>query len=134
MLRIVRLIVALSFLGASGALPAHAEDAASAQKFYVLIYSVGPAWKTGVPMDGQGLRPHFFYWKSMRDAHKLFEAGPLDANGGLILLRAKSLDDAKDIMAHDPAIMGGIFAGEAHTWRAAVDSGKTASDFLAAPE
>jgi uncharacterized protein YciI len=72
--------------------------------------------------------------KSLRDAHKLFAAGPFDADGGLILLRAKSLDDAKDVMAHDPAIVRGIFAGVAHTWRAAVDCGKTAADFLASPE
>lgn len=134
MQRIVRLIVALVLVGATAAPPARAEEAASTQKFFILIYSAGPAWKPGVPMAEQGLRPHFFYWKSLRDARKVFVAGPLDTDGGLILLRAKSIDDAGDMMAHDPAIMGGIFTGEVHSWRAAIDSGKTTGDFLAGPE
>jgi uncharacterized protein YciI len=86
-------------------------------------------------MAKQGLGKHFAYMLSLRDTHKLFLAGPLrDANGGLILLRARSMDDAKAIMAHDPAIMAGVFVGDAHAWEAPVDSGKTAKDFLAAPE
>lgn len=131
--RIVQLVTALGLLTAT--LPAHAEDVANPQSFFVLTYSQGPSWKPRVPMAKQSLGQHLAYMKSLRDTHKLFLAGPLsDTNGGLILLRAKSVDEAKDIMAYDPAIMAGIFAGQVHGWNAAVDSGKTARDFLAAPQ
>jgi uncharacterized protein YciI len=120
-------------LGLLSATAAQAQDAAK-QNFFVLVYTQGPAWKPGVPMAKQGLGAHLAYMTSLRDAHELFVAGPLDDNGGLILVRAKNMDDVKHIMAVDPAITSGLFTGEAHTWRAAVDSGKTASDFLAAPE
>ncbi|MBS0275280.1 MAG: hypothetical protein JSR55_13045 [Proteobacteria bacterium] len=131
--RILRLVIALGFLTAS--LPASAQDAANPQSFFVLVYSQGPSWKPGTPMAKQRLGKHLAYMLSLRDTHKLFLAGPLkDANGGLILLRAKSIDDAKAIMAHDPAIMTGVFVGNAHAWEAPIDSGKTAKDFLAQPE
>ena len=114
--------------------PAYAADGEAPAKFFVLIYSPGPAWKTGVPMKDQGLGPHLAYMKQLRDAHTLFVAGPLiETNGGLILLKAKSLDEAKDIMAHDPAIVGGIFTGQAQSWRDAVDAGQSPATFLGAP-
>lgn len=135
MQRIVQLVIALGFLGASMALPARAEDAANTQNIYVVIYSQGPAWKAGVPMNEQGLRPHYFYWKARRDAHTLFLGGPFtDTNGGLVVLRAKNMDDAKNIMAHDPAVIGKIFVGDVHAWAPGLDSGASAKAFLAAPE
>ena len=134
MQRIVQLFIALG-LFATLALPARAEDTANAQSLYVVIYSQGPAWKAGVPMDEQGLKPHYLYWKSLRDAHTLFLGGPFgDANGGLVVLRAKNMDDARNMMAHDPAVIGKIFIGDVHSWAPGLDSGRTAKDFLAAPE
>lgn len=133
MRRIVQLFVALSLLGA--ALPARAEEAATKQSLYVLIYSQGPGWKPDMPMSDQGLKPHYLYWKSLRDAHKMFLAGPFtDANGGLVVLRAKNMDDARDMMAHDPAVIDKIFVGDVHAWAPGLDSGQTAKDFLAVPE
>ncbi|HEY8949670.1 MAG TPA: YciI family protein [Rhizomicrobium sp.] len=131
MQRFFRFLLALTL--SSVALPALADDAA--ENFFVLIYTQGPTWQPGVPMAKQKFGNHLGYMKSLRDAHKLFVAGPLaDTNGGLIVLRAKNIDEARDIMAHDPAIQSGLFTGQAHTWQDAVDSGKTAADFLAAPE
>jgi uncharacterized protein YciI len=126
-----RLLLVLTL--SCAALPARADD--TARSFFVLMYTRGPTWQTGVPMAKQKFGNHFDYMKSLRDAHRLFVAGPLtDADGGLIVLRAKSIDEARDIMAHDPAIRSGLFTGEAHAWLDAVDSGKTAAAFLAAPE
>jgi uncharacterized protein YciI len=128
-----RILVILMLFGAT--FPAHAGETASPESFFVLIYSQGPSWKPGVPMAKQALGKHYAYMLSLRDTHRLFLAGPLnDANGGMILLRAKSVDEAKSVMAHDPAITAGVFVGDIHGWDAAVDSGKTAADFLAAPE
>lgn len=135
MLRIVQLVIALGLLGASMTLPVRAQDAAAKESFYVLIYSQGPAWQRGVPMAKQRVGKHYAYMQSLRDTHRLFLAGPLDdTNGGLIVVRAESLDDAKSVMAHDPAIIAGVFVGDVHGWDAALDSGKTAAQFLAAPE
>ena len=107
---------------------ARAADAAS---LYVLLYAPGPAWKQGVPMRDQGLGPHLAYMQKLRDERRLFAAGPLmDSNGGLIIIRAASAGDARDIMDHDPAILAHIFTGRIESWRAAVDSGKTIAAFL----
>ncbi|MGN6516178.1 MAG: YciI family protein [Rhizomicrobium sp.] len=135
MQRIVPVIAALVLFAASMALPARAQDAADTQHLFVIVYSQGSAWKAGVPMDEQRLKPHYYYWKSLRDAHALFLAGPFtDANGGLVVLRARTIDEARNRMAHDPAVIGKIFVGEIHAWSPGLDSGAAAKDFLAAPE
>ncbi len=126
------LLLALSVMLAAPALAA--DDATPPPaKFFVLIYTPGPAWKAGLPMRQQSLGPHLGYMKQLRDTHVLFAAGPLiESNGGLILLKAASLDDARAIMAHDPAIDAGIFTGQAQSWVNAFEAGETPAAFLAA--
>jgi hypothetical protein len=85
---------------------------------YVLIYRQGPAWKVGTPMTGQpGIRVHGAYMKKLFDAGTTFAAGPTtDAPGGLIIVRAASLHDAKALAAADPGITSGLFVPEIHGW------------------
>jgi uncharacterized protein YciI len=105
--------------------------AADAANLYVLLYAPGAAWKAGVAMRDQGFSPHLAYMQRLRDDHQLFAAGPLPvSNGGLVILRAASTSDAREIMDHDPAILAHIFTGRIEHWRAAVDSGKTIAGFL----
>lgn len=107
-------LVALNILAGS----AVAADTAPAPSLFVILYKQGPAWKEGVPMRQQeAIIPHFKYMKRLFDAGTILEAGPtLDEPGGVVILKAKDLDEAKDIMAADPSVAMKMFVGEVHRW------------------
>lgn len=100
------------------------------QRFFVLVYSRGPAWKADLPMKDQGLGPHARYMKELRDGDILFAAGPLDADGGMIIVKAAGREAVTAIMEHDPAIQAGLFIGQIHSWAAAFEAGVSPSAFL----
>jgi uncharacterized protein YciI len=103
-------------------------------KLFVITYTVGPAWKPGVAMKDQGLGPHAAYMKALRDTGRSFAAGPFaGTDGGMVIVKAADADAAKDIVAHDPAVTGGIFTGTVQGWTAVFDCGKSLADFAAAP-
>lgn len=114
-------IAVLSMAGSllySAPLSADGSDAASpaveqAAALFVITYRPGPSWKWGVPMDKQGLRDHFYYWKSLDESGKVAVAGPVGADGGLVLLRVGSQEEADAIIAQDPAFKEEIFVGDA---------------------
>ena len=84
---------------------------------FIFIYRPGPVWKPGRPMREQGLMPHGAYIKDLLDRGILFAAGPLpDVDGGLAIVRAASLDEAKGLLASDPAVTSGIFSAEVQSW------------------
>ncbi|MBV5325027.1 MAG: hypothetical protein J0626_07050 [Rhodospirillaceae bacterium] len=66
---------------------------------FAVIYRPGPAWKTGVPMAEQGVGV-------------IHTAGPLGADGGLVLLHIRDLAAAEALAAADPAVRDGLFIGE----------------------
>lgn len=129
------LVLATLFAASSsGAAPA---TTAPAAQFFVITYATGPAWKPGAPLKDQGLGPHVAYLKELRDTHRLFAAGPFpDLDGekiGMVIVKAASMDDAKAIMAHDPAMMSGIFTGQVQHWVNAFEAGQSPAAFLAEP-
>ncbi len=84
---------------------------------YVIFYRPGPAWKDGEPMSRQGLRPHGMYLKRLLEEGKLMAAGPLpEMNGGLVLTRVDSRDQAMAIVESDPAVKTGVFVAEVRSW------------------
>lgn len=95
-----------------------AADTAPATSLFVILYKQGPAWKEGVPMRQQeAIIPHFKYMKRLFEAGTILEAGPtLDEPGGVVILKAKDLDEAKAIMAADPSVTMKMFVGEVHSW------------------
>lgn len=107
------------------------------QHYFVITYAPGPAWKAGAPFKDQGLGPHVEYMEKLRDTHRLFAAGPFpDFDGGMIgmvIVKAANLDDAKDIMAHDPGVIAGLFTGQVQHWVNAFEAGQSPAAFLAGP-
>ncbi|WP_417462083.1 YciI family protein [Kordiimonas sp.] len=84
---------------------------------YAAIYRPGPAWLKGKSMAEQNLRPHGLYIKQLRDTGVLVAGGPLIENdGGLAVFRVASLEDARAILASDPAINSGIFEADVQSW------------------
>ncbi|MDP3747065.1 MAG: YciI family protein [Phenylobacterium sp.] len=119
---------------ALAATPAMAQPAtpATIPTIYVIHYKTGPAWLVGKPLRDQPMGPHGAYMRKLFAEGRMLAAGPtVDAegavplvDGGVILLRAASLDEAKAVMAADPAITAGLFVGEVRTWRVAFSKGE----------
>ncbi|MBY8820874.1 YciI family protein [Sphingomonas colocasiae] len=107
--------LAISLLLCLSAAPVQAEQPASIEtnrSLFAIVYRPGPAWKAGVPMAQQGLGEHARYMKRLVDEGVIHTAGPLGADGGLVLLHARDLAAAQSLMAADPAVLAGLFAGE----------------------
>jgi uncharacterized protein YciI len=105
----------LSLLALLFAASAAAQDGAS---LFVLVYRQGPAWKAGEPMRAQtAIGAHGAYMKRLFGEGRSFAAGPTtDAPGGVVILRASSLEEARALMAADPGVSSGMFMGEVHAW------------------
>ncbi|MET0272634.1 MAG: YciI family protein [Phenylobacterium sp.] len=111
----LRMTLAAVVLAASlASAPARAEDA----PLYLFLYRPGPAWQVGKPMHQQALKPHTVYIQKLLDEGKLVAGGPtLDVDGGMAIVRAASAEEARAMLAVDPAITGGVFVAEVRTWR-----------------
>ena len=84
---------------------------------FVFIYRQGPAWKPGLPMAKQALGPHATYIAGLLKDGRLVAGGRLvDVNGGLAIVRAANLDEARAMLAADPAITGGVFEADVFGW------------------
>lgn len=106
------LAAGVSALAGSGA----AADAGEGELF-VFLYSKGAAWKPGVPMEKQALRGHVDYMQRLADARNLFAGGRfMTSDGGMAIVTATSLEDARRMLADDPAVTGGVFVGEVQHW------------------
>lgn len=80
---------------------------------FAIIYRAGPSWRPGVPMEQQGLRDHFYYLRALDNDDRIVAAGPLGPDGGLIIVLARDQSEADSVIAADPAVVSGLFAGEA---------------------
>jgi uncharacterized protein len=122
----MRGLIASAVAGAVlAAAPALSQPAAqpSNEPVYVFHYRAGPAWQAGKPMEQQALRPHGAYIKQLLDQGRLVAGGRiLDVDGGMAIVRAASLAEAKAMFAADPAITSGVFVGEVVAWRPTFDS------------
>ncbi|MFN7164825.1 MAG: YciI family protein [Hyphomonas sp.] len=87
------------------------------QQLYLFQYSPGPMWREGVPMREQGLGGHAAYMQQLLTEGRLFAAGGYASDdGGMAIVMAASLDEARAMLAADPAMTGGIFVAELRHW------------------
>ena len=92
-------------------------QAPAAQQVFVIEYKPGPAWQAGVPMNRQALGPHAAYWTRLAREGRAIGAGPyLDVDGGMAMINADSMDEARAIVAADPAVTSGVFVSQVHAW------------------
>ena len=86
--------------------------------YFLFLYRPGPAWRAGVPMNQQGLAPHGAYMQQLlRDERLLAGGGFTDIDGGMAVVRAANMDEARALLAADPAITSGIFVADIRHWR-----------------
>lgn len=68
---------------------------------------------------------HFLYLKQLLQEQKLIMAGPcLDGAFGIVILRAESMETAREIMENDPAIKEEVMSSELHPYRVSLLEGK----------
>src|SRR5678815_1949428 len=84
---------------------------------YLVVYRPGPAWLPGRPLSEQPLKDHGRYILSLYVKGSLKSAGPfLDNAGGAAAFEAANDDEAKAVVAADPAVVSGVFVAEVHPW------------------
>ena len=97
---------------------------------FLFLYRQGPAWEAGKPINQQKLAPHAAYIRKLMAEGKVVAGGPWadgergPADGGMAIVRAASREEAKALLAADPAITSGVFAADIRRWQPAIDSGK----------
>jgi uncharacterized protein YciI len=90
---------------------------------YVITYRPGRAYRRDRPLLRQELREHGNYIKAHVDAGVVIAAGPtFEQPGGLVLITAKTQEDALAFIRNDPAVVAGVFVGLATDWRPIFDA------------
>lgn len=90
----------------------------AAAQIFVIRYRPGPAWVAGTPMAQQNLRPHALYYRDLLEQGKVFAAGGwVGVDGGMAILQVATIEEARAILAADPAIVSGVFEADLDQWR-----------------
>ena len=91
-------------------------------RLFAVVIGPGAKWKKGQPFKGPGLDQHRAYWKKLHAEGRVASAGPLGADIGLILLRAKDQREADALLGADPAVKAQILRGMARPYSSALTS------------
>ena len=93
----------------------HAED--RAKQTFVIVYSPGANWLPNTPVFGQPLQNHIDYMTKLHREKKLLSGGPFTDNaGGLAIIHVNDVQEAKAILANDPAITEKVLCAQMHPW------------------
>jgi uncharacterized protein YciI len=109
----MRTVLLLVFLAGC----AHEQPRAQ-QPNWLVVYRPGPAWLLGKPVGQQPLKEHFRFLVGLYKKGILRFAGPFtDDSGGAAALLVPSEEEAKALVASDPAVAAGVMLPELHPWR-----------------
>lgn len=112
-------LLALLLAGAEAQPAARTAPAAATapRQLFLFLYRPGPAWRAGRPMREQDLRAHGAYHAQLlREGRSFAGGGYVGEDGGLAIVRAASMDEARAMLAADPAIRNGVFVAELRQW------------------
>ena len=111
------LLLALMLAGAQA--PAQAAPPAAPQRqLFLFLFRPGPACQAGVPMRQQNLREHGAYHaRLVREGRSVAGGGYVGEDGGMAIVRAADLAEARAMLAADPAIVSGVFVAELRQWQ-----------------
>ena len=89
-------------------------------QLHVLFHSPGPRWQAGAaPRDQEGIELHYAFVGQLAAEGLVVLAGPfLDAeNGGMVLTRIDSAEEAQRRADEDEAVRSGLLAVRVRPWR-----------------
>lgn len=114
----MKTVILLALLLAGAPALAQTEPSAAApRQLFLFLYRPGPAWRAGRPMREQDLRAHGAYHARLLAEGRGFAGGGyVGEDGGLAIVRAAGLDEARAMLAADPAIVNGVFVAELRQW------------------
>ena len=116
-MRALALTIAVALTPACATAQQAQMETAATQQLFLFQYSRGPAWRDGVPMREQGLGPHGAYMRQLQEQGRLFAGGGYASDdGGMAIVMCANIDEARAILAADPAITSGIFIAELRQW------------------
>ena len=96
---------------------------------YVLFHEPGPDWMEGVAYPEQpGIEAHVGFARRLVDEGRLLFGGPFTDrdSGGMLVIRADSLEEAERLANEDPSI-GGLLRVRVRPWRIAMSTVDTPS-------
>lgn len=88
------------------------------QIYYVLLHTPGPKWVEGTDFREQpGVMDHVQYMAGFMEGERLVIGGPfLDNSGGMMVLRANSLEEAEATAHADPSVKAGLLKVHVRPW------------------
>jgi uncharacterized protein YciI len=98
--------------------PHEAREEKGPETVFAVRFLPGPKWIAGKGANEQpGIMQHVQNLGALQSEHKLVLGGPfLDSSGGLAVVRAASLDEAKKLAGSDPCVASGVLVPEVHPW------------------
>ncbi len=91
---------------------------------FVFFHRPGPRWEPGVPYPEQpGIEDHVGFARRLLDEGRLLLGGPFadEQSGGMLVLRAESLEEARELANEDPSI-GELLHVDVRPWRIAMST------------
>jgi hypothetical protein len=84
--------------------------------YYIAFYSPGSAWSKGKPANEQkNFTEHSNHLSELRQKNKIDIGGRYE-NSMILLLRAKSEEEAKSMVEEDPGVKNKLFKVEVHAF------------------
>jgi uncharacterized protein YciI len=113
---LLAMVLGFSFLLTQS--PASApQEPAAAKKYFVAIFSRGPAWEDSKPANEQtGFKEHSENLQRLR-AEKRIPIGGRYGDKGMVIVEAKDEDEARSLFASDVMVQKKTFNLELHQFR-----------------
>ena len=112
---LLRVVLFLSFSWISSQTPT--QESASAKKYFVAIFSRGPAWDPAKQANEQiGFKEHSDNLRRLR-TEKRIPIGGRYGEKGMVILEAKNEEEARSLFASDPMVAKKTFELELNEFR-----------------
>ncbi len=112
-MRTILFLFAIITAATSSSAQEHSNPAATTA-YYIAIYTPGSGWNKSKPANEQKyFTEHSTHLSELRQKNKI-DIGGRYSNNMMLLVRAKSEDEAKSLLEDDPAIKNKLFKVEIH--------------------
>ncbi len=115
MMLLITLVLSTSALGAGSGIVRAAEGEAN---YFLIRYLPGESWNDSIPYaDQPGLKKHHQYIQQLHAADMVVMGGSVvGEQGGLVLVRTGSMDEARALVQQDPGIKTRLLQANVTGW------------------
>jgi uncharacterized protein YciI len=84
---------------------------------FAVLYTPGPSWVAGRPLHEQDVAKHLEYMGQLQAQGIVLMGGPFTGEDrGLVILEVPGDNEAREVVARDPAVLNGVLKAEWHPW------------------